>query len=146
MIRKYAEIFCWKKLWVAFAATHIFSAKNIRILYIESAKTVNDITPNELVKLMMLWTTGPWFIPISSVPIWSTILPIFSHLVCYFVNFFPFGLLFCHFFPILSTHTFPFHLLVYFHTYEAYSSSVWWYKCILYILYGKPGNQAKQSV
>ena len=33
-------------------ATHIFfSAKNIRILYIESAKTVNEMTLNELVKL-----------------------------------------------------------------------------------------------
>ena len=41
-------------------ATHIFSAKNIRILYIESAKTVNEMTLNELVKLTMLWTTGPW--------------------------------------------------------------------------------------
>ena len=40
-------------------ATHIFSAKNIRILYIESAKTVNEMTLNELVKLTMLWITGP---------------------------------------------------------------------------------------
>ena len=40
-------------------ATLIFSAKNIRILYIESAKTVNEMTLNELVKLMTLWTTGP---------------------------------------------------------------------------------------
>ena len=40
-------------------ATHIFSAKNIRILYTESAKTVNEITLNELVKLTRLWTTGP---------------------------------------------------------------------------------------
>ena len=40
-------------------ATHIFSAKNIRILCIESAKTVNEMTLNELVKLTMLWTTGP---------------------------------------------------------------------------------------
>ena len=38
---------------------HIFSAKNIRILYIESAKTVNKMTLNELVKLTALWTTGP---------------------------------------------------------------------------------------
>ena len=30
-------------------ATHIFSAKNNRILYIESTKTVNEMTPNELV-------------------------------------------------------------------------------------------------
>ena len=35
-------------------ATHIFSAKNIRILYIESAKTVNERTLNKLVKLTML--------------------------------------------------------------------------------------------
>ena len=40
-------------------ATHIFSAKNIRILYIECAKTVNEMTLNELVKLTRLWTTGP---------------------------------------------------------------------------------------
>ena len=32
-------------------ATHIFSAKNIRILRIESAKTVNEMALNELVKL-----------------------------------------------------------------------------------------------
>ena len=31
-------------------ATHIFSAKNIRILCIESAKTVNEMTLNELVR------------------------------------------------------------------------------------------------
>ena len=37
-----------KKMWVAFAV-HIFSAKNIIILYIESAKTVNEMTLNELV-------------------------------------------------------------------------------------------------
>ena len=36
-------------------ATHIFSAKNFRKLYIESAKTVNEMT----LKLTMLWTTGP---------------------------------------------------------------------------------------
>ena len=35
-------------------ATHIFSAKNFRILYIESAKTVNEMTLNELVKLTTL--------------------------------------------------------------------------------------------
>ena len=43
-------------------ATHIFPAKNIRILCIESAKTVNEMTLNELVKLTMLWTTGPWLV------------------------------------------------------------------------------------
>ena len=40
-------------------ATHICSAKNIRILCIESAKTVNEMTLNELVKLTTLWSTGP---------------------------------------------------------------------------------------
>ena len=62
MIRKYAEIFCWKNVssFCSAKATHIFSAKNIRILCIESAKTVNEMTLNELVKLTMLWTTGPW--------------------------------------------------------------------------------------
>ena len=35
-------------------ATHIFSAKDIGILYIESAKIVNEMTLNELVKLTML--------------------------------------------------------------------------------------------
>ena len=43
-------------------ATHIFSAKNIKIMYIESAKTVNEMTLNKLVKLTTLWTTGPWTI------------------------------------------------------------------------------------
>ena len=55
MLKIFAE-----KMWVAFAkATHIFSAKNIRILYIESAKTVNEMTLNELVKLTTLWIAGP---------------------------------------------------------------------------------------
>ena len=52
MLKCFAE-----KMWVA--ATHIFSAKNIRILCTESAKTVNEMTLNELVKLTTLWTTGP---------------------------------------------------------------------------------------
>ena len=53
-----------EKMWVAFAkkATNIFSAKNIRILYIESAKIVNEMTLNELVKITTLWTTGPRYI------------------------------------------------------------------------------------
>ena len=60
-IRKYADIFCWKNVssFCSAKATHIFSAKNIRILYIESAKTVYEMTLNELVKLTTLWTTGP---------------------------------------------------------------------------------------
>ena len=31
-------------------------------MYIESAKTVNEMTLNELVKLTTLWTTGPRFL------------------------------------------------------------------------------------
>ena len=62
MIHKYAKIFCWKNVssFCSAKATHIFSAKNIRILYIESTKTVNEMTLNELVKLTTLWITGPW--------------------------------------------------------------------------------------
>ena len=37
----------------------IFFSKKIRMLYIESAKTVNEMILNELVKLTTLWTTGP---------------------------------------------------------------------------------------
>ena len=61
MIGKYVEIFCWKNVssFCSAKATHIFSAKNIIILYIESAKTVNEMILNELVKLTTLWTTGP---------------------------------------------------------------------------------------
>ena len=46
--KKNVSSFCSAK------ATQIFSAKNIRILYIESAKTVNEMTLNELIKLTML--------------------------------------------------------------------------------------------
>ena len=54
LLKKNVSNFCSAK------ATHIFSAKNIRILYIESAKTVNEMTLNELIKLTTLWTAGPW--------------------------------------------------------------------------------------
>ena len=53
---------CWNfllKKCCSAKATHIFSAKNIRILYIESIKIVNEMTLNKLVKLTTLWTTGP---------------------------------------------------------------------------------------
>ena len=56
---------------VAFAVQKLltfFSAKNIRILYIESAKTVNGMTLNALVKLTTLWTTGPCWFCIGSQP------------------------------------------------------------------------------
>ena len=51
--KKNVSSFCSAK------ATHIFLAKkNIRRLCIETAKTVNEMTLNKLVKLMTLWTTG----------------------------------------------------------------------------------------
>ena len=64
MIRKYAEIVCCKNVssFSSAKATHIFSAKNIRISCIESARTVNEMTLNKLVKLTTLWTTGSWSI------------------------------------------------------------------------------------
>ena len=49
MLKVFAEKMC-----TAAKATHIFSAKNIRILCIESAKTINEMTLNELVKLTTL--------------------------------------------------------------------------------------------
>ena len=65
---------CWNCFWkhvssfCSAKATHIFSAKNIRLLYIESTKTVNEMTLNELVKLTTLWTTGPRYIVIDTFP------------------------------------------------------------------------------
>ena len=60
----YTLLFVVKKMCVAFAnanakATHIFSAKNNCELNIVLTRTVNILTINKLVKLMMLWTTGP---------------------------------------------------------------------------------------
>ena len=49
-------------MWVAFAVQKLltfFQQKISALLYIESAKTVNEMTLNELVKLTTLWTTGP---------------------------------------------------------------------------------------
>ena len=56
---KYANIFA-EKMWVAFAkATRIFFSKNICELNIVLTRTVNILTTNQLIKLTMLWTTGP---------------------------------------------------------------------------------------
>ena len=47
-------------MYPAFAkATHIFSEKNTSEFDIVLTRTVNILTNNELVKLKMLWTTGP---------------------------------------------------------------------------------------
>ena len=63
-IEWYADMlkFFAEKMWVAFAVQKLltfFSAKNIRILCIKSAKIFNKMTLNEFVKLTRLWTTGP---------------------------------------------------------------------------------------
>ena len=50
-----------KKMWFA-KATHIFFSKNTCELDILLTRTVNILTTNELVKLTMLWTTGPWLL------------------------------------------------------------------------------------
>ena len=81
-------------MWVAFAVQKLltfFSAKYIRILYIESAKTVNEMTLNKIVKLTTLWTTGPWIPPhvglepriFGSQPLscWTRICPAFANTV-----------------------------------------------------------------
>ena len=55
----YANIFA-EKMWVAFAfakTTHIFQQKYLWIRI--TSRTVNILTTKELVKLTMLWTTGP---------------------------------------------------------------------------------------
>ena len=54
-------------------ATHIFSAKNIRILYIESPKTVNEMILNGLVKLICFEQLGQGHLPYDTCPtIWKT--------------------------------------------------------------------------
>ena len=68
MIRKYAEIFLLKKCECK-SYSHFFS-KNIRILCFESAKTVNEMTLNELVKLTTLRTTGPCLLNIHDIWAW----------------------------------------------------------------------------
>ena len=81
-IKWYANMlkFFAEKMWVAFAVQKLltfFSAKNIRLLYLESAKTVNEMTLNELVKLTTLWTTGPWLTDMLSLTIFSRFIHLF---------------------------------------------------------------------
>ena len=69
MLKVFAE-----KMWVAFAVQKLltfFQQKIIRIVYIESAKTVNEMTLNKLVKLTRLWTTGPLSVPVI-LKFWKT--------------------------------------------------------------------------
>ena len=54
--------FLAEKMWVAFAVQKLltFFQQKISEYCIFNPKTVNEMTLNELVKLTMLWTTGPW--------------------------------------------------------------------------------------
>ena len=54
-----------EKMWVAFALQNLLTFFQQKIseyyaLYIKSAKTVNEMTLNKLIKLMKLWTTDHW--------------------------------------------------------------------------------------
>ena len=73
-------------MWVAFALQKLltfFSAKYIKILYIESAKIVNEMTLNELVKLTTLWTTGPRsLISYSFVNVFFLFFPQSTNMIC----------------------------------------------------------------
>ena len=55
-------IFLAKKMWVAFAVQKLltFCSQNINVFENTIPTTVKKIFIKELVKLMMLWTTGPW--------------------------------------------------------------------------------------
>ena len=70
-------------------ATHIFSAKNIRILYIESAKTVNEMTLNKLVKLTSFEQLGPAVLAkrVVNVNLCHLFIIIFSYILIYFFIF-----------------------------------------------------------
>ena len=55
----YVNIFVKKKKCAFSKVPHIFFSKNTCDLDIVVTRTANILTTNELVKLTMLWTTGP---------------------------------------------------------------------------------------
>ena len=53
-------MFLLQNMWVAFRKTYShFCSKNIKVFENPLATTANEFVINELVKLTMLWTTGP---------------------------------------------------------------------------------------
>ena len=61
---KYADIFCWKKsekLLQCKIFSH-FLTKNISVFGYEVVKHLTSWSLNDLIKLTMVWTTGPWCI------------------------------------------------------------------------------------
>ena len=95
MLKLFAE-----KMWVAFAMQNLltFFQQKSRILYIESAETVNEMTLNELVKLTTLWTTGPRLLK------WSDIHLNFKNLY-YYWNPPHLPTIFCSFYIVWATDT-----------------------------------------
>ena len=60
LLKKNVSSFC-----IANASSHFFAAKNINVFENTLATTVNEFVINELVRLTMLWTTGPWLIVVG---------------------------------------------------------------------------------
>ena len=63
LIMAYMLFFCWKNVssfCKCKSYSHFFSKNNYE-LDIVLTRTVNILITNELVKLTMLWTTGPWW-------------------------------------------------------------------------------------
>ena len=54
--------FCWKKCEKLFALQKLFKffQQKISMYLVKVVKHITSWPPNELVKLMILWTTGPW--------------------------------------------------------------------------------------
>ena len=62
MAYMYMQIFLLKKMWELQKLLTFFFSKNTCKLDTVLTRTVNVLTTNELVKLTMLWTTGPWLL------------------------------------------------------------------------------------
>ena len=63
-------IFFVEKMWKAFAVQKLFSSlqqKNFSVFGYKVVKHLTSWPLNELFKLTMLWTTGPWLLKVSAV-------------------------------------------------------------------------------
>ena len=70
LISQIHQYFCWKNVrgfWSA-KASLIFSTKNITVFRNKVVKHLTSWSLNGLVKLTMLWTTGPWWDISCSIP------------------------------------------------------------------------------
>ena len=112
MIRKYAEIFCWKN--VSAKATHIFSAKNTRILY-TLQRHYNAVIGSHEHWPRYTWSALDWTWqphPLAPLQFPPVIMRYYTLHVCYIVCFF-FIYLFLFFFIVetlcMYLAWFPFH-------------------------------------